>query len=571
MFMITGDSLRTDMRFRFILLAFVGALACLSFLTDFLYGPPLGDSLPNNLVWLTSFDAAIWRGEIYPRWLPELWFGAGSPDFYFYGPLPFWISAILGHTICWSCDVGGVLTTGGLIVLAFSGIAYFIFTRRFFPREWALVAAGLYMVLPYHLSIDWGFRQALGEFSAISIMPLLAYFLVGIFNAERFAGIGFAVCLAALTLCHLPSVVVCAMLFIPVALFYGFAKAKTYSETATFFSKCAIYGLLGLSLAALYWLPAIVLLPEVASQTLWIDYYDWSWWMLFDGQRKHNELLMALLQIWLLVITLMSLVFIVRFRRMNEIAVWAIVPLVIGWIFMTPLSWPLWKQLPFLQAIQFPWRFMMVAEFGLPLAIVSLLPKSRSALIFAGVGVLIFSGLNGYSGYRLALLKGTPQAKVDGMVADHLSAWEYLPKTAYSPIGQLIKGNRNALRADWTAHPGEIAPVVAMPADSKVELVTLSSRKLIVDVEATAPTHLITRQFYWHLWQAHDVATGQEIKLFAEPKFGLIAFDVAAGNRKVELNLVWSWAEKIGLLISMLSAALLILTGLGLRQKLRRV
>ena len=173
--MLTRDSLRSPAQFKFFLLAFVCAVACLSLLTAFVFGPPLGHSLPNNLVWLKSFDAAIWRGEIYPRWLPELWFGSGSPDFFFYGPLPFWISSVLGHAICWSCDVGGLLTAGGFIILGLSGVNYFLFASRFFPKEWALVAAGVYMVLPYHLSVDWGLRQAFGEFMSTSIQtgPLI--------------------------------------------------------------------------------------------------------------------------------------------------------------------------------------------------------------------------------------------------------------------------------------------------------------------------------------------------------------------------------------------------------------
>ena len=465
--------------------------------------------------------------------------------------------------------MGGVLTAGGFIILALSGIAYFIFARRFFEQELALVAAGLYMVLPYHLSMDWGLRQAIGELAAISVLPLLAYFLIGPFKAERFAGIGFALSLLALILSHLPSVVICAVLLIPLALYYGFAKTNNYSETARFFVRCAAYGLVGLGLAALYWLPAVVLLPEVASQMLWVNYYDWSHWMLFDGQPKFNEALIMLLQIWLVIATVLSIGFIYRFRHINEKTIWAISPLVIGWIFMAPLSWLLWKSLSFLQAIQFPWRFMMVAEFGLPLVVAALIPKTRNALITAGVALMVLAGVNGYFGYKLAVLIGTPTAIVEGMVADHLSAWEYLPMTAYAPIEKVTKGKRDVLRTDWSANPSEFAPVVAVPADTKTNLQSLSSRHLIVDVDATAPTHLIVHQFHWRLWQAHDVTTGQEIKLSAEPKFGLIAFDVAAGKSKVALELLQSLPEKIGFVISLLSAALLLLIFVLLRRTLR--
>ncbi len=566
--MLATDSPQTRVQFRFFLLAFfyICAVAWGSLLTAVIFGPPLGHSLPNNLVWLTSFDAAIWRGEIYPRWLPELWFGAGSPDFFFYAPLPFWISSVPGHIICWSCDVGGVLTAGEFIILALSGLAYFIFARRFFEREWALVAAGVYMVLPYHLSIDWGLRQSLGELAAIGILPMLAYFLIGLFKADRFAGIGFALSILALILSHLPSVVICAMLLIPMALYYGFAKVETYKETIRYFAKCAGYGLIGVGLATVYWLPAVVLLPEVASRALWLSTYDWSHWLLFDNQPKANETLIVLLQIWLVIITVLTLFFFQRFRHKGEKTVWAITPLLIGWFFMTLISWPLWKGLWFLQAIQFPWRFMMVAEFGVPLVVAALLPKTRNTLIVASVGLLVLAGTNGYLGYKLALLIGAPTAIVDGMKDDHLSAWEYLPNPAFSAFKKFTNGNREAMRGDWSSNPSEFGPVVAAPNDTKASLQTLSSRQLIVDADATVPTHLIVHQLYWHLWQAHDVATGQEIKLSAEPKFGLIALDVAAGKSKIALDLAYSWTEKLGLLVSFLSAVLLSVTGIWLRR-----
>jgi hypothetical protein len=308
-----------------------------------------------------------------------------------------------------------------------------------------------------------------------------------------------------------------------------------------------------------------MLLPEVASQTLWGSFYDWSRWLLFDGKPKFDELLILLLQIWLVILTVFSFRYIKRFQRIDDQTVWAIAPLLTGWIFMTPLSWPLWKVLPFLQAIQFPWRFMMVAEFGLPLVVAALLPKTRKAFITAGVTLIALAGVNGYSGYQLATLMGMPKEIVDGMLADHLSVWEYMPKTAYTPIEKITEGRRIALRAAWSANPSEFAPVVASAPQTKVSLQNFSSRHLEVEVDAASPTQIIVRQFYWHLWEAHDVGTGQAIKLSAEPKFGLIAFDVAAGKRKVEINLVHSWAEKIGFAISLFSAALLLLTVIWLR------
>jgi hypothetical protein len=206
-----------------------------------------------------------------------------------------------------------------------------------------------------------------------------------------------------------------------------------------------------------------------------------------------------------------------------------------------------------LQAIQFPWRFMMVAEFGVPLAITFLLPRQRFVLLATGAALMIISVLSGFGGYQLGHIMGVPQQIVDGNVADHLSAWEYLPKTAFEPIMKLTGGKRDALRADWSANPGELAQTSISPA-AKVNVQQLSSRHWVVDVEQGEAQHVIFRQFYWKLWKAHDPEAGQEIALSAEPKFGLIEFDVPAGTNKISIDLDWHWSEELGLLISLISS-----------------
>lgn len=530
-------------------------IAGLAILPAFFFGPALGHSLANNQVWLSSFDAGIWRGEIYPRWLPELWYGAGAPDFFFYGPLPFWVSSTLGRTICWHCDVSGLLNAGTLVILALSGFGYYLFASRFLDRNNALIAAGFYIILPYHLMIDWGVRQALGELAAFSVFPFITYFTVGLFRRERWSGIGLALSVAALSLSHLPSVVICAAVLVPMAVYYSFRKT-TWNERLLFMSRAAGFALLGLGLAAFYWLPAFALLPDVASQTLWQTAFNWSHWLFFDGLPEPNEALTILLKVWLIGITIFMLLFVRRLVKNKEVAVWVLLPLTIGWVFMTPLSWPLWKALPFLQAIQFPWRFMMVAEFGVPLAVAFLLPRQRFVLLAAGTTLMIISVLSGFGGYQLSHIMGVPQQIVDGNVADHLSAWEYLPKTAFEPIMKLTGGKRDALRADWSANPGELAQASVSPA-AKVNVQELSSRHWIVDVEQGEAQQVIFRQFYWKLWKAHDLVTGQEITLSAEPKFGLIEFDAPVGTHEISIDLDWHWSEELGLLISLISAVAL--------------
>ncbi|MDH3231519.1 MAG: hypothetical protein OEN55_17145 [Alphaproteobacteria bacterium] len=89
--------------------------ACLPLL---LIGPQSGDSFEFNINWSTGFAGQLAAGTPYQRWLPDLNGGAGSPVFFFYGPVAYYITS-LGFLGCRGCDPTIRLGIGEwLIVLA---------------------------------------------------------------------------------------------------------------------------------------------------------------------------------------------------------------------------------------------------------------------------------------------------------------------------------------------------------------------------------------------------------------------------------------------------------------------
>ena len=68
-----------------------------------LLGTPQGHSYGFNLSWHVAFEAAQAQGAVYPRHLPELNFGVGGLDFFFYGPLPFFVAAGPAAWLCPGC------------------------------------------------------------------------------------------------------------------------------------------------------------------------------------------------------------------------------------------------------------------------------------------------------------------------------------------------------------------------------------------------------------------------------------------------------------------------------------
>ena len=56
------------------------------------FGFVYGDTI--HLVWAKHFSDQLWAGNLYPRWLLDMNSGLGSPTFYFYGPVSYYITSL---------------------------------------------------------------------------------------------------------------------------------------------------------------------------------------------------------------------------------------------------------------------------------------------------------------------------------------------------------------------------------------------------------------------------------------------------------------------------------------------
>ena len=95
-------------------------------------------------------------------------------------------------------------------MLARSGRAFRVVTGRFLGSRWALLAAVLYMLMPYHLTVNWDMRLAIGEFAAYAFAPFIGHSIWALFEGKS-GSPGLALSAAGLALSHLPSLVICAL------------------------------------------------------------------------------------------------------------------------------------------------------------------------------------------------------------------------------------------------------------------------------------------------------------------------------------------------------------------------
>ena len=139
-----------------------------------LFGFDHGDLI--HLFWAKHFSDQLWEGNLLPQWLLDMNSGLGSPTFYFYGPVSYYITSIFFlilpyHRYGW-LQVG----LSAAVASVGSGLAAYLWLRQRSSRQAACIAAILYTWLPYHLRIDHLERFAFAEYWGFVWMPLSLYY-----------------------------------------------------------------------------------------------------------------------------------------------------------------------------------------------------------------------------------------------------------------------------------------------------------------------------------------------------------------------------------------------------------
>ena len=342
--MATGDQLRPT------LVAWgVIALAVSVMMLPAILGPMmLHDSFWIDYVWASQFTALLGDGVLYPRWLPWSHDGLGSPVFYYYPPLAFYITGAFG--------LAGLSTYASIIAtffLAFvvSGVAAFHWLRD--RSQYPLLGALFFALAPYHW-FDFYARGALAESVAIAILPFLA---IGLRRIAEGRGWAFAaLAYAAIILSHLPLALLASLFLIaPYILLHR-------RQWAGF----AISGFVGVGLAAIYLVPAIGLERFRDAAQLWATpFLRPPFWSIYVARWAMPVVLHVHLTAAALAIP--ALIFAIGWRSRPALYALAIVVLALG---VVPLIW----SIPLLRAVQFPWRILPLAELGLAAAFASRMP-----------------------------------------------------------------------------------------------------------------------------------------------------------------------------------------------------
>jgi hypothetical protein len=229
------------------------ALACLSLtaIHPLLFGTlPVSNEGPVHLYRLVALDHAVRNGDVWPRYLPGMLYGYGSPLFNFTSPLPLYPLEglhLLGVPFLTALLAGFI----AYLLLAMLG-AYALGSTQGGPLT-GLGAAAAYLYAPYLLFES--IRH--GDLAQVAGLALLPWALWGLWRLARQGRRGDFV--AAVLLCALLILMhnVAALIGIALLALCAAYLWWTSSDPPRAFARLALALVAAVGLTAFYWLPAL--------------------------------------------------------------------------------------------------------------------------------------------------------------------------------------------------------------------------------------------------------------------------------------------------------------------------
>ena len=511
------------------------------------HGPQTGDSLYLNLPWFNFFAEEVLAGTLYPRWLMGMSAGAGSPVFFFYGATPFYFTT-LAAAIFTDAPAAVQLGIGQFFIVLMAAFTFYLFMRQYTNMAIATFGSILYAAAPYHFEMELLYRQAIGEATTFIWLPLV-FLAISRLADHRGALCLLALSYALLVMTHLPTALLCS----PLLLIYSFV-IYAYEKNVSVLFKFGISITLGLSLSACYLLPAIFMQQYVTSEYLWMAYFEPHRWFFLDGVPAPNpqdEQHLFLIAAANSVFFILAWPMLFRFAKsgLKPLAVMLLIIFLGSWFLMTPVSVLVWKYAPFLHQVQFPWRILVLQEFAVVTAVVlalaqlTLLGRTPTLIcsVLVAAGMFTWSLYRTYDGYQqhLSLIADeSNQSSLRAQAVAGRGAREYMPASVPAGRKALLEKMSGLDRLVYDQRRGAI------------EVKSWRNRDILLTADVESVTPVAVKQLYFPGWKVS--ANGTALEAFPTRRYGLIRFNVPAGQHEVQLKLEPLWPEQVGWILTFL-------------------
>ncbi len=528
----------------------IGAAAFAVEIPFFFLGTPSGHDVEFHLYsWLEVVSQ--WKhGVFYPRWAALAHFGYGEPRFVFYPPASWTLGAALSAIFPWT--VGSSIYIW--IVLVAAGVSMFVLARRWLDRRDAIFVAVLYAVNPYHLVIVY-WRSAFAELLASCLVPLLLLFVLKAVDEGRRMIVPLALVLAAAWLTNAPAAV---MVHYSMALLLVFFAWQRRSPRLLFVAAAAVA--LGACLSAFYLLPAIYeqrwinIAEAVSAGSRPAD--NFLFVHTTDADHDAFNRIISWVAVFEMAVILaaagVSKVWMSTHWREIKRELWTAL---LGWaiacsVLMFPLSAVLWKVLPKMQFMQFPWRWLLCLSmvFSIFVAVGMRRWWWRGAVCGLSILVIVMAG------HRIQPPWWDNSADLREMQDNMSDRVGYEGTDEYTPVG-----------ADPAAINKDARNVtVDGPAHAAIRVSRWDAESKMFTAEMSAPDQLALHLFCYPAWQAE--VNGHVVET-ASTDIGQMLVPVEAGMNRVQIRFVRTRDRAVGGWISLITVMSMIVWTLRARRR----
>jgi hypothetical protein len=524
------------------------AFACVAMMSAFIYGITSGNDLFQHYQFALTIKESISSGEIYTSFAASLNHGFGDVGLRFYPPLSYYALNFF-HFLTGEWYFASQLQF--FLVFLLSGLGTYLWSKEEFSPNQALIAAAIYIFAPHHLNQIYN-NFLFAEFNATAVIPFCFLFVTRVCRKnDRLDIFGLAIAYAFLILTHLPLTIICSVVLGIYALII-LPREKFF--TTLFKLSAAVIS--ALALTAFYWSRLIAEMNWVKHSTPKYFSGTWDYQTNFLFQIENivnfqddvlNLWLADLMLLSMVLISIPSFILLIKNKFAVSKLVWAVFAVLVFAIFMTtPLSDFVWVNLPFLQKVQFPWRWLgIVSLFGAIFSSIGIgqlsetLKKSRNILLPIGVGAIFLVFIFTSSFIVKGAVYNSRQdfnRQLDTLnEAESFECWWtiWAEKSAFNQKEKVAVQNRAVKIQTWNA----------------------TKRILTVSAGGAQPISLAT--FYYPHWKAKVNGIETEVDKTVD---GKILIPVSEAESVIELKFVEPFLVKICTVLSIVTW----LTGLGL-------
>lgn len=508
-----------------------------------------------HLVKMGAFNLSINQGHFIPRWGNFMGNGYGLPVLLLSYPAPYYFQLpfrYLGFSLVESYKL---VTAFSMIIGSF--VLYFLFRKKNGGFH-AFIAVCLIIYSPIWIANIFG-RCALGENTAFLGLSLLLFNLDSFGRNPNIRNFSIMSILWAVLILSQPMFV---FIYFPLFLFYYlflFFNSKRLKTLLIFFFSL----LTGVSLSMFSLLPILY--------ELRYTHYNYSGWdgsilinkylkfwnlfipdkdLFFSTVSRGYPLFFGYAQ--LIVLLIGSCLFIrMKSGKNRSYLLAGIVIFIFSLLFNIQNLFFLYKLFPYLPAIQFPWRFLGLASFGIGIMYLGMTDfmGKRNRLIPAGLFlILILSFFITIERRNAVKVGGT-----EDCLTDECLIYEQKNDPDYGLISLPIwsKETKFYKKID--------KKLEVLDGDGTIREKTIRDTKLKYDINMTRNSLLLFNSLYFPGWQARIDGQPLEIQ-FQNPDYpGLILVNVPSGKHEIEFSFTRTKIRQIADSVSLIILILLIL------------